>query len=129
MIIHRTDLTVIEHPSRRIDCGQTSFGVHDIQNLGQNAALRLRQRPPGQALCGRVHTGDHARSVGRNHRVADGKQRDGQILFAHANPLFSEAAFGDIVGEDEYRRAIIKHEGVRAHFDQNNAVVLAAMTP
>ena len=74
------DVPGFQHFGDRIHHRLPRLGIDDPKDLGQRPAGGLRQGPAGQRFGDRIHPADLPSRVGGNDRIADGFQRDVQVL-------------------------------------------------
>ena len=82
-------LTALHHLLHRVKRRQAGLGADDAKHVGQGLTQRIGQRPTGETLGGRVHSGDQTRNIGGNNGVTNRIERDGEVLLAFLQRLFT----------------------------------------
>ena len=73
----------------RDERGLARLLVDDVENIGHRMFRRVRLRPAGEPLGDGIQTGRMTFGIRGQHPVADGVERDGEILLAGAQSIMS----------------------------------------
>ena len=111
------DLALLQAACDRVGRGLAAGLVDDVKHLHQRPALGLVREPAGQSFGDRVQPGDAPAGVGRDDRVADGRQCHAQqrAFFGQLGgqaPLFGDVPVG--AGQAQHPAAGIAGDASRA---------------